>query len=54
MKCKKTKKVTYVNEKTLIVTVDIGKRIHHGYMRAPYGEEVKPFPFYNNRPVVSG
>jgi transposase len=49
MRCKKTKKVTYVNEKTLIVTVDIGKSVHHGYMRAPYGKEVKPFPFYNNR-----
>ncbi len=45
MKCKKTKKVTYVNEKTLIVAVDIGKSVHHGYMRAPYGKEVKPFPF---------
>ena len=48
MKCKKTKKVTYVSEKTLIVAVDIGKSVHHGYMRAPYGKEVKPFPFYNN------
>ena len=48
MKRRKSKKGNVVNEKTLIVAVDIGKSVHHGYMRAPYGKEVKPFPFYNN------
>jgi len=48
MKPSKTKKVTFVNEKTLIVTVDIGKSIHYGYFRAPNNKEVKPFPFHNS------
>lgn len=48
MRTSKTKKVKFVNEKTLIVTLDIGKFIHYGYMRTPNGKEVKPFPFHNN------
>ena len=48
MKTSKTKKVKVVNEKMLIVTVDIGKNIHWGYMRAPHGQEVKPFSFHNS------
>jgi transposase len=48
MKRRKSKKGNVVNEKTLIVAVDIGKSVHYGYMRAPHGKEVKPFPFYNN------
>jgi len=48
MKTSKTKKVKFVNEKTLIVAIDIGKFVHYGYMRVPNGKEVKPFPFYNN------
>lgn len=47
MKRTKHKSGTIVNEKTLIVAVDIGKRVHYGYMRAPGGAEVKPFPFRN-------
>jgi transposase len=43
----KAKKIRRINGKTLIVTVDIGKRVHYGYLRAPNGKEVKPFPFYN-------
>lgn len=49
MKGTKTKKLGTVNEKTLIVTVDIGKTVHHGYFRCPNGKDVKPFPFYNFR-----
>jgi len=49
MKLKKTKKVTYVNEKTLIVTVDIGKNVHYAYFRAPNKKEIKPFPIYNRK-----
>lgn len=47
MKSKKMKKVKVVNGKMLIVTVDIGKSVNHGYMRAPTGQEVKPFAFHN-------
>jgi len=43
----KTKKVQSINGKTLIVAVDIGKTVHYGYFRAPNGEDLKPFRFYN-------
>lgn len=49
MKTSKAKKVKTINEKTLIVAVDAGKFTHHGYFRAPNGEEVESFPFYNFR-----
>jgi transposase len=49
MKTTKTKKIKNINKKTLIVTMDIGKTVHFGYFRAPNGQEVKPFPFYNFR-----
>lgn len=49
MKDSNTKKVKHINKKTLIVTLDIGKMVHYGYFRAPNGEEVKSFPFYNCR-----
>jgi len=42
------KKIRFVNEKTLIVAVDIGKGVNLGYARCPNGVEVKPFEFYNN------
>jgi len=44
-----TKKHKVVNEKTLIVAVDIGKVVNTGYCRCPNGTEVKPFAFSNNR-----
>jgi transposase len=44
-----SKKVKHINKKTLIVTLDIGKAVHYGYLRSPRGEEVKPFPFDNRR-----
>jgi hypothetical protein len=47
MKKTKTKKIKIINEKMLIVTMDIGKTVHFGYFRAPNGKDVKPFPFYN-------
>lgn len=43
----KPKKVKIVNEKALIVAIDIGKTIHYGYFRGPDGQDIKPFPFYN-------
>jgi transposase len=42
-----TKKVKTINEKTMIATIDIGKTVHYGYLRAPNGQEVKPFAFHN-------
>ncbi|MCX5910899.1 MAG: IS110 family transposase [Deltaproteobacteria bacterium] len=48
MKTIRTKKMKFVNEKTLIVAVDIGKVSNQGYGRCPNGEEVKPFEFFNN------
>lgn len=43
------KKTTLINEKTLIVAVDLGKNSNMGYCRAPNGAEIKPFRFSNNR-----
>jgi transposase len=43
-----TKKLKKVNEKTLIVTVDIGKTTNTGYGRCPNRNEIKPFEFFNN------
>ena len=43
----KTEKIQSINGKTLIVAVDIGKTVHYGYFRAPNGEDLKPFRFYN-------
>ena len=42
-------KTKLVNDKTLIVAVDLGKNNHMGYCRIPNGAEVKPFPFSTNR-----
>jgi len=47
MKFNKTEKVKIINEKTLIVALDIGKKVHYGYFRTPKNQDVKPFPFYN-------
>ena len=46
---KKTKKVKKITEKTGIVTLDIGKDIHYGYLRAPNGNEVAPFRIFNTK-----
>lgn len=47
MKRIKTKKVRTINQKTLIVAIDVGKRVHHGYFRGPDSREVEPFAFHN-------
>jgi len=47
MKKMKNKKSSIVNEKTLIVAVDIGKTTHWGYFRTPNNIDVKPFAFHN-------
>jgi transposase len=43
----KAKKVKWINKKTMLTTIDIGKNVHYGYFRAPDGDELKPFSFYN-------
>lgn len=48
MSTSRTKKVKTINKKTLVVAVDIGKDLHHGYFRAPDNQEVKSFGFYNS------
>jgi transposase len=47
MRSTKPEKLKAVNEKTMIVAIDIGKTIHYGYFRGPDGQDIKPFPFYN-------
>jgi transposase len=49
MKSIKTKKVKKINDKTVIATLDLGKNIQYGYFRAPNGNDVKPFAFYNSK-----
>jgi len=49
MKSTKTKKVKKINDKTVIAALDIGKNVQYGYFRAPNGNDVKPFPFYNSQ-----
>lgn len=44
---KRTKNTRIVNEKVMIVTVDIGKEKHTGYCRTRNGVEIKPFSFSN-------
>jgi len=43
-----TKKQRIVNDKTLIVAIDIGKTTDTGYCRCPDGKDIKPFEFSNN------
>lgn len=49
MEKSKAKKLKTVNEKTMIVAIDIGKAIHHGYFRGSDGQDIKTFPFYNSQ-----
>jgi len=44
-----TKKLKFVNDKTLLAAVDIGKGFNMGYARCPDHSEIKPFEFANNR-----
>jgi len=43
-----TKKQRFVNSKTLIVAIDLGKTADIGYCRCPDGKDIKPFEFSNN------
>lgn len=42
-----TRKNKKINEKTLLVAVDMGKVMHTGYCRCPDGTETKVFEFFN-------
>ncbi len=35
MKSIKAEKIKTINEKTLVVALDIGKKVHYGYFRTP-------------------
>ena len=48
MKKIQAKKIRIVNEKTLMVTADIGKVRNTGYCRCPDGTELNPFEFSNH------
>lgn len=48
MKGSNTTKLKKINEKTLLVTVDVSKSKHTGYCRCPDGTDIKPFDFSNN------
>jgi transposase len=43
----KSEKRKTINEKTLIVALDIGKNIHYGYFRTPQNMDIKPFKIHN-------
>lgn len=47
MKNSKSKKVKFINTKTMIAALDIGKNTHYAYFRSPNGKDIKPFPFGN-------
>ena len=48
MKSIKTEKIKTINEKMLIVALDIGKKVHYGYFRTSRNQDIKPFPFNNS------
>ncbi len=48
MKSTKTKKIKWINKKTMLCTIDIGKNVHYAYFRSPEGNECEPFAFNNS------
>ena len=42
------------NNKTLVVSVDVGMKSHMGYCRCPDGKELKAFEFFNNKISFNG
>ena len=49
MENSKTKKIKFINRKTMIAALDIGKGFHYAYFRSPNGRDIKPFPFCNSK-----
>lgn len=45
----KADKVRKINDKTLLVALDISQEKYEGYFRCPDGTEIKQFEFCNNR-----
>jgi transposase len=43
----KAEKIKTINGKTLIVALDIGKKVHYGYFRTPKNQDIKPIKIYN-------
>jgi len=43
----KSEKIKTINEKTLVVALDIGKNIHYGYFRTPTNQDIKPLRINN-------
>ena len=44
-----TRKVRFVKDETLIVAIDVGMEMNHGYCTTPDGRDIKPFKFDNTR-----
>jgi transposase len=44
-----TRKVKVVKDNTLIVAIDVGMEMNHGYCTTPDGRDIKPFKFDNTR-----
>jgi len=44
-----TRKVRFVKDDTLIVAIDVGMEMNHGYCTTPDGRDIKPFKFDNTR-----
>jgi transposase len=49
MKKADTVKVKFVKDGTLIVAIDVGMEMNHGYCTTPDGRDIKPFKFDNTR-----
>ena len=49
MKKAKTGKIKFVKKDTLIVAIDIGMEMNHGYCTTSDGRDIKPFKFENTR-----
>lgn len=47
MESNKAEKIKTINGKTLIVALDIGKKVHYGYFRTPKNQDIKPIKIYN-------
>jgi len=44
-----TGKVKFVKDDTLIVAIDVGMEMNHGYCTTPDGRDIRPFKFDNTR-----
>jgi len=49
MRQAETGKVKFVKDDTLIVAIDVGMEMNHGYCTTPDGRDIRPFKFDNTR-----